>query len=85
MFECDKCGECCRNLDKSPLYAELDRGDGTCRYLEGNLCSIYETRPLICRVDEGYNAFFKDTMTIEEFYSENYKMCDYFKKTQKTH
>lgn len=44
MFYCDRCGACCRNLRKSKLYAELDRGDGTCRYLAGNLCSIYENR-----------------------------------------
>ena len=49
MFYCDRCGACCRNLRKSKLYAELDRGDGTCRYLAGNLCSIYENRPLLCR------------------------------------
>ncbi len=28
MFKCDCCGECCRNLDKSDLYKELNRGDG---------------------------------------------------------
>lgn len=46
MFECDKCGECCRHLKDILIYAELDRGDGICRYLKGNLCSIYEERPL---------------------------------------
>ena len=54
MFHCDKCGICCRSLRRSPLYRELDRGDGVCRYLDGNLCSIYATRPLLCRVDESY-------------------------------
>ena len=42
MFKCDCCGCCCRNLQLSDLYSELDRGDGTCKYLVGNLCSIYE-------------------------------------------
>ena len=37
MFECDVCGHCCRNLDKSPIYLELDKGDGTCKYLVGKL------------------------------------------------
>ena len=23
MFKCDKCGKCCRNLHKSPVYANL--------------------------------------------------------------
>lgn len=67
MFNCDMCGECCRNLDKSELYKELDRGDGVCIYLEGNLCGIYESRPLICRVDEAYDAFFSGVMTKHEY------------------
>lgn len=79
MFQCDMCGECCRNLDKSPLYAELDRGDGTCRYLEGNLCSIYENRPVLCQVDACYDMYFRSSMTKEEFYSLNAQVCDKLK------
>ena len=71
MFPCDQCGACCRNLKLSELYRELDRGDGVCRYLDGNLCSIYQTRPLLCRIDESYDRFFKDSMSREEFYREN--------------
>lgn len=82
MFECDKCGVCCRNLNRSPVYADLDRGDGTCRYLAGNLCSIYEDRPLLCRVDESYDAFFRELVTREEFYELNYKYCRILKKEQ---
>lgn len=40
MFVCDKCGCCCRNLDKSEIYSELDRGDGSCKYLE-EICAQY--------------------------------------------
>ncbi|MCI8860057.1 MAG: YkgJ family cysteine cluster protein [Lachnospiraceae bacterium] len=80
MFVCDKCGECCRNLNLSPLYQQLDRGDGVCRYLSGNLCSIYETRPLLCRIDESYHIFFQDTISKEEYYSLNYKACDKIKQ-----
>ena len=69
------CGCCCRHLDMSPLYKELDRGDGICRYLDGNLCSIYQTRPLICRIDECYDLYFKDKITKQEFYELNYQMC----------
>lgn len=71
MFKCDKCGECCRNLNKSEIYKELDRGDGICKYLKGNLCSIYELRPLLCRVDESYEKFFKNMMTKEKYYKLN--------------
>lgn len=63
----------------SPLYQELDRGDGVCRFLKGNLCSIYESRPLICRVDEGFDAFFKGTMSRAEYDRLNYEFCDNMK------
>lgn len=73
------CGECCRNLDKSPLYADLDMGNGVCRYLNGNKCSIYDNRPLLCRIDESYEAFFKDIITIDEYYRLNYEACNILK------
>jgi hypothetical protein len=80
MFKCGKCGACCRNLDKSEIYAELDRGDGTCMFLSGTLCSIYERRPLICRVDECYEKYFKEIMTVEDYYAINKEVCKSLKK-----
>lgn len=80
MFHCDKCGICCRNLDKSPHYKDLDRGDGICKYLEGNLCSIYDSRPLLCRVDESYEKLFKEHMSLEDYYEMNYSACRELKK-----
>jgi len=79
MFACDKCGACCRHVDLTSLSVELNRGDGVCKYLEGNLCSIYNTRPLICRVDESYETFFKDKMSRDEFYKLNYSECQKLK------
>lgn len=82
MFKCDCCGCCCRNLSKSELYINLDRGDGVCKYLSGNLCSIYNDRPLFCRVDECYELFFKDNMPLEEYYRLNQKECEKLKKQE---
>lgn len=82
MFKCDKCGACCRNLNKSQLYKDLDRGDGTCIYLVGNLCSIYELRPLLCRVDECYEKIFKNIITCREYYELNYEVCAKLKKQE---
>lgn len=79
MFLCDQCGQCCRQVNLSSLYQELDRGDGVCKYLDGNLCSIYETRPLLCRVDESYEIFFKETMNQDEYYRLNYAACSKLK------
>ena len=74
-FICTQCGECCRNLKLSNLYKDLDSGDGTCKYLVENLCSIYEVRPLKCRIDKCYEQFFHDYVTLEEYYQMNYEMC----------
>lgn len=82
MFKCDCCGCCCRNLNKSELYAELDRGDGVCKYLKGKLCSIYEKRPLLCRVDECYHKFFSEKMSLEEYYELNENECKKLKKME---
>ncbi len=79
MFECNKCGMCCRNLQNSVLYDELNRGDGICRYLNGNLCSIYEERPLICRVDDFYNVYLKDEISLLDYYKLNYDACNMLK------
>lgn len=75
MFECEHCGCCCRNLDKNVLYTSLNRGDGVCIYLRGNDCSIYENRPLLCRVDECYEYMFSHVMTKEEYYRMNKQAC----------
>ena len=80
MFACDKCGECCRNLDRSPLYKDLHDGDGVCRYLKDNMCSIYDKRPLLCRVDECYKIFFKDEFDYEEYLQLNYESCKKIKE-----
>ena len=82
MFKCDKCGACCRNLHRSPVYNELHDGDGICRYLTGNECLIYENRPLICRIDESYHAFFNDQMTYEEYLQLNYQCCELLKNKE---
>lgn len=82
MFLCDRCGCCCRNLDKSELYAQLDRGDGTCRYLSGNICSIYENRPLLCRIDECYETYYHKIMDRNEYDNLNMEECKILKKLE---
>lgn len=78
MFKCKKCGACCSNVGTSELYADLDRGDGKCIYFDDktNLCTIYEDRPIKCNVDKIYEAYFKNTMSLEEYYKLNYKACE---------
>ncbi len=79
MFVCDKCGQCCRHVNLSSIYHDLDRGDGVCKYLSGNLCGIYENRPLLCRIDESYEILFKETIDKDEYYRLNYAVCSKLK------
>jgi Fe-S-cluster containining protein len=58
-----------------PEAADLDMGNGICRYLDGDLCSIYETRPLTCNVEAMYVACFEKAMTWNEFISMNIRSC----------
>ena len=73
MFECRKYGKCCTRFHSFPEGSEwrnmLDSGDGTCRYLDRTamLCSIYESRPIICNNVKYYDECLKDLMTREEF------------------
>lgn len=79
-FPCTRCGECCRHIDRIPQLAPFDLGNGICRYLHGNLCAIYTTRPEICCVDSMYEHYFKAYYTKAEFYQINIKGCEMLKK-----
>jgi len=76
LFPCTRCGACCRNLGKSSLFSQLDRGDGVCRHLDvnANLCLIYETRPKICRVSDMYAAF-QDQLSWTAYVALNQQAC----------
>lgn len=80
-FDCDQCGACCRNIRRSTLLTEFDRGDGVCKHLrEDNLCAIYNQRPIICNVDAYYEKYLSNTISREDFYKMNYKACKNLKK-----
>lgn len=75
MFSCDKCGLCCRNIDRIPELKAFHNGNGICKFLINNKCSIYNRRPLICNVDRVYEKFFRTSYTLEEFYKLNHQVC----------
>lgn len=76
-FFCTKCGLCCKNLEKATAYAHLNRGDGTCVNFDNisHNCRIYETRPLICRVDDFYEKNLAAHMSKSEYIAANLKAC----------
>ena len=84
MFYCDKCGLCCKKVYASDIYANLNRGDGICKYYDDStrLCKIYNRRPLMCNVDLAYEKIFKHIMTKEEYYNANYKACKLLKSKE---
>ena len=77
-FNCDCCGICCRNVNKSFLQVDFDRGDGVCKNFDDdtNLCKIYKNRPLVCNVDAYYEKFLSKLMSRAEFHEINYKVCE---------
>lgn len=81
-FPCDACGACCRQVNKAQETQYLDRGDGTCIYYidKENLCSIYETRPNICRIDLQYSLNYSEQYTWSEFVEINLMACQFLKK-----
>lgn len=76
-FPCTACGHCCRNVHLSEKTAFLDRGDGVCRHLntDTHLCSIYEDRPLVCRVEDYYKTHLTEQYTWDEFVRLNLQIC----------
>ena len=82
MFDCTKCGACCRHI--ATILPDYDTGDGICRYLtKDNLCRIYDNRPFICNVDKIYNDLFKGRIDQEEFYKITDEACKILQAQEK--
>lgn len=76
-FPCTRCGLCCQNIDKVEQLRQYDRGDGTCIHYQPTVgCGIYEQRPIACRIDEGYQVFASDRMSLSDFYRVNAQICN---------
>lgn len=80
-FQCIKCGECCRHLDKIQDLAHLQI-NGICKYLSNNLCSIYNNRPIICNRYKLYEKY-KNVLTEDEFMEDVVYYCELLKKVNK--
>ena len=66
-FDCNQCGACC-------IVSNPFTGAGRCPKLTlDNKCSIYDTRPTVCRVDD-----MADIRKIPrpEAYAINYQACE---------
>ena len=84
-FPCDSCGLCCQNINHIEELRNFNLGNGVCIHFDttSKKCRIYDSRPLICRVDEMYKHTYSKMMTKEEFYKLNQDVCEYLKKQNK--
>lgn len=74
-FPCTSCGACCSTIEGIAFLKEYNK-NGQCNKLENDKCTIYESRPLMCRIDDSYDKLFSSYMTREEFYHQNAKACN---------
>ena len=54
-WKCLRCGACCqqiRGLVVQGIFSDsMMNQDGSCKYLNGKDCTIYDKRPKICHID----------------------------------
>lgn len=84
-FPCTECGLCCVRIKEivekndvtnpeHPFYFPYTWDEnGACDKLDGNKCSIYEDRPIICNVDK-VAEFIGESK--EEFYPKVIESCN---------
>ncbi len=82
VFECDKCGLCCRHIKDIKELENFMLDDESCINLDktSNLCKIYDRRPDICRVDEMFKKVFYKFMSKEEYLNLNILSCEKLKE-----
>lgn len=75
----DDCSACCHYADLVPELQSFDIGDGTCKHLKDNKCSIYDSRPEICRTELMHKKT-NPEMSWEEYLKESEKACEILRK-----
>ena len=74
VFPCTGCGLCCRAIVKRfPDWPRRADGEACVHLRHDNTCAIYQTRPLICRVDAMLRLSNRET---KEFYQANADICN---------
>jgi len=78
MFPCSGCGVCCQNITTVKELKEFDIGNGVCKFFDRktNSCTIYESRPNICKVDKMFDIKYSNEFSKKEFYKLNARACN---------
>lgn len=63
------------NILEVANFPHNTKADGSCEHLVDNKCSIYETRPDICKVDVTYLKYHKDKMTQDQYFVATESAC----------
>ena len=90
-FKCHGCGQCCRGMGaalaqaaqqpepfRSALLAfpYVVTPEGACsQLLPSGGCGVYETRPLVCRVDDFYDAHLTAQLPRPVWHALNAALC----------
>ncbi|MGI2024410.1 YkgJ family cysteine cluster protein [Shewanella glacialipiscicola] len=84
-FPCNACGLCCRRVNESVETDFLDRSDGVCRHFDEqtHLCTIYDERPLVCRVEDYYQANLSSSVSWTVFVDLNVDICNELQRLAK--
>tara|TARA_R110002167_G_scaffold188380_1_gene389967 strand:- start:25640 stop:25867 length:228 start_codon:yes stop_codon:yes gene_type:complete len=72
-------------VNESVETAFLDRSDGVCRHLDEqtHLCTIYEERPLVCRVEDYYQTNLSSVVSWSVFVDLNVEICNELQRLAK--
>lgn len=82
VFNCAKCGICCKNIANIDKLSKYDNGQGVCKYLYDNKCLIYSKRPIVCNVKEYYFKKYKNKMSLNDFYLKNMEICIFLRNSK---
>jgi len=76
-FPCTQCGQCCKNIQGIDLLKSYHSGDGVCYFYEKTEgCLIYEFRPDVCNIEKGYERFFSQYLSLDEYLKNNALACN---------
>ena len=68
-----------KEVDDPVSLAKFYNDEGADELVFYDITASYENRPLLCRVDASYDAFFKDVMSLAAYYKLNYESCNKLK------
>lgn len=87
-YKCENCGACCRFWNPAKYDPTIVDKNGNCKYLDLNTkkCTIYDNRPIFCRIEAWYHANedINKNYSYEEFIRQQKIGCDILIKLKET-